>query len=83
MFHHVNQFSMRQEQDNCVGFIFWQFREGMAPETVLIRIRWTVQQLYESSPSCVAVARSTSPEEGVRNTDVDEGISLREIDPAS
>ena len=41
------------------------------------------QQHYDPSPSCVPVVRSTNPEEGVRNTEVDEGISLRTIVPAS
>ena len=40
-------------------------------------------QHHESSSSCVAVVRSTIPEEGVRKTDVDEGRSLRAIGPAS
>ena len=40
-------------------------------------------QHYESSPSCVAVVRSTNPAEGVRNTDVDEGVSLKATDAAS
>ena len=40
-------------------------------------------QHHESSPSSVAEVRSTNPEEGVRKTDVDEGISLRAIVPAS
>ena len=40
-------------------------------------------QHHESSTSWLTVVRSTNPAEGVRKTDVDEGISLRAIGPAS
>ena len=81
MFRQAKQFHMRQVQENCVDSISWQSKKGLATKK-LIRNRWLFQQLYEFSPSCVAVVRSTNPEEGVRNTEVDEGISLRAIDLA-